>query len=101
DQAVFAGPGFALVTVDQNVLGLVGLFGYKGPFHAGREAGAAASAEVGSLDFVDDVVRLHLQRLLDSLVAIKLQMAIDVGSAFAKALRDNVDFGGMEDKIGH
>src|SRR5438270_5525637 len=95
NQAVFAGTGFALITVDQNVFGLVRLLGNESPFHAGREAGAAASAKIGSLDFIDNVVRLHLQRLLDGLVAVKLQMAIDVRSAFTKALRNDADFVGM------
>src|SRR5437773_3781555 len=99
NQAVFAGTGFALITIDQDVFGLVRLLGNESPFHAGREAGATASAKIGSLDFIDDFVRLHLERLLDSLVAVKLQMAIEIRSAFAKTLGDDADFVGMEDKI--
>src|SRR5437764_8403960 len=101
NQAVFAGPGLALVSVDQDVFGLVRLFGNESPFHAGREAGATASAKTGSLDFIDDFVRLHLERLLDGLVAIKFKMAIEIRSAFAKTLRDDADFVGMENKVCH
>ena len=46
DQVVFAGAGLALVAIDQNVFGLGGLLGHERPLHAGREARAAAAAQV-------------------------------------------------------
>src|SRR5947209_16123182 len=101
DQAVFAGPRLAFISVDQDVFGLVRLLGNESPFHAGREAGAAASAKIGSLDFIDDFVRLHLECLLDSLVAVKPQMAIEIRSAFAKTLGDDAYFVGMKNKVCH
>jgi hypothetical protein len=53
---------------------------------SGREACAAAPAKVRGLDLVDDAIRLHLKRLLHSLVAVEFQVAVDVRSAFTKAL---------------
>src|SRR5216684_6347603 len=85
NQAIFAGAGLALITVDQNVLRLGGFFGNKSPLHAGREACAAASTKVRSLDLINNVVRLHLECFFDGLVAVKLQIAVKVGRSFAKS----------------
>ena len=70
DQAVFAGAGFALISVTQNILGLRRLFGYERPLHPRRKTGPAAAPQVGALYLVDDRVRLHGKRLLHGLVAV-------------------------------
>ena len=50
-------PGSALVGVDHEIgRPAVGLLGHERPFEAGREAGAAAPAQAGLLDLVDDRV---------------------------------------------
>ncbi len=58
DLAVLAGAGLGLVRVDDQEIGLTGLrlLGHEAPLHAGREAGAAAPAQSGGLDRVDDRV---------------------------------------------
>src|SRR5215471_21364474 len=95
NETVFAGARFAFVAVDQDELRLGRVFRNKGPLHSCREACAATPAEIGSLDFIDDLVRLHFQRLAHSLVTIKFDMTVDVCSAFAKALGNNSNLVGM------
>ena len=95
DQPVFAGAGLALVAVAQHVLRLGRLLGHERPLHAGGESGAAAAAQVRRLHLVDDGVRLHGQRLLQRLVAVELEVAVEVGRAHAKALGDDLYFIGM------
>ncbi len=95
DQAVFAGAGLALIAVDQHILRLVRFFGYERPLHASGEAGTAAPAQVRGFDLVDDVVRLHLERLLHGFIAVQLQITVKAGSAFTEAVRDHLDFVGM------
>src|SRR5215471_10369737 len=92
NKTIFAGARFTFVAVDQDVLRLGRVFRDKRPLHSSREAGAPTPAKVGRLDLVDDLVRLHFQRLAYSLVPIKLEVTIDVRSAFAKTLRDNSNF---------
>src|SRR5215467_14622276 len=95
NETVFAGARFAFVAVDQDVLRLGRVFRDKRPLHPSREAGAPTPAKVGRLDLVDDLVRLHFQRLAYSLVTIKLEVTIDVRSAFAKAVGNNSNLVGM------
>ena len=61
---VLAGPRLGLVGVDDEVLRLGVVLRDEGPLHAGREAGAAATAQAGALDLLDDGGRLHAERLL-------------------------------------
>src|SRR5882724_3089769 len=101
DEAVFAGAGFGLVPIDQNVFRLGCFFGNEAPFHASREAGAAAPAKVGGFDLVDDRVRSHLQSFFDGLVAVELEIGVDVGRTFAEPLRNDSDLVGMLSQIRH
>src|SRR3954471_24342241 len=86
DQAVFAGARLGFVAIHQNVFRFGGFFRNEAPLHSGREAGAAASAKVGSLHLVDDRVGRHLQGFLHGLIAIELEVSLDVSGTFAKAL---------------
>ena len=57
DLPVLARAGLALVRVDHQEMRLgTDLLGHEGPFEAGGEAGAAAPAQAGGLDLVDDSV---------------------------------------------
>ena len=46
-------------------------------FRPGRESGAAAAAQPRRLDQLDDVVRLHAERLLQPVVALVLQVEVE------------------------
>ena len=49
------------------------------PFHAGREAAAAASPQPGSLDFGDDLLRSHLEEsLFQRRVAVDRDVVVDL-----------------------
>src|SRR3954451_1265800 len=66
-----AGARLALVGVHDDVLGLRVVLRDELPLHAGREAGAAAAAEVGVLDHGDDRVGRERQRLAEPGVAVE------------------------------
>src|SRR4051812_4874430 len=66
---VLAGPGLRLVGVDHEVLRLRVVLGDERPLHPGREARAAAAAEPGVLDRLDDRVGRHAERRLQRAVA--------------------------------
>ncbi len=101
NQAVFAGAGLALVAVAQHVFRLGRLLGHERPLHPGREPGAAAAAQAGILDLVDDGVRLHGERLLHGLVAVELEIAVDVGRTLAEAPGDDFYLVGMGNEVSH
>jgi len=69
DLAILEGPRLSLVGVDHQVLGEAGFLADEVPLHPGGEARAAAPAQVGLDHFVDDLLRLHLQRLRQRLVS--------------------------------
>ena len=88
DLAVLAGAGLGLVGVDDEEGGpAVGLLGHEGPLEAGGEAGAAAAAEAGVLDLLDDPVGSLPHDLLGHLVVTALEgileapilLAVEVG----------------------
>src|SRR6202023_3480680 len=56
DVAILAGARLALIGIDDEVARPVALLRHEGPFKAGRKAGAAAPAQPGFLDLVDDPV---------------------------------------------
>ena len=58
--AVVEGAGLALVGVDAHVDRAGMVLGQEGPLEAAGEAGAAAAAQAGRLDRVDDLGRRHL-----------------------------------------
>ena len=101
DQAVFAGAGFAFVSVAEYVFRFRGLLGDERPLHAGGEAGAAAAAKAGVLDLVDDGVRLHGERLLHGFVAVEFEVAVEVGRSLAEAPGDDLYLVGMGDQVSH
>src|SRR5581483_1892660 len=73
DQPVFAGPGFALVAVAQNVFGLRRLLGNERPLHSGVETRATPAAKPRILYLINNRVRTHAQRFLNGLVAVERQ----------------------------
>jgi hypothetical protein len=77
--AVFAGAGLAFVGIDDDVLGLGRSARDETPLHAGGEAGAAAAAQVGSFDLVDDLGRGHLRSFEKGLVAVGRKIGVDGG----------------------
>ena len=65
DFPVLAGAGLALVGVDDEVMRpAAGFLGHERPFHAGAEAGAAAPAEAGVLDLLDNPIAALFDQLL-------------------------------------
>src|SRR5690242_6078024 len=56
--------GFALVGVAADVDRFFGILGDEAPFDAGGKSRAAASAQAGVLDLVDDLLRGHLEQRL-------------------------------------
>src|SRR6185437_6782910 len=75
-----------------------GLFRNERPLHSRCETCAAATTQSRSFYFVDDVVGLHLQRFPCGLVAVELDVAIDVLRALSKALGDDAHLIGMRDQ---
>ena len=77
--------------------GLRNILGNEAPLHAGRETGAATSAQIRLLHFVDDLFGGHLfQRFFQRLVAVALHVGIDrarIGNA--EILADHHDFVGI------
>src|SRR5690242_18249540 len=101
NQTVLAGAGLALVAVTQYILGLGRLLRNERPRHPGRKPRTPAPAQPRILHFIDDGVRLHGKRLLDSLVAVEFEVAIDVRRTHAKAPGDDLYLIGMGDQISH
>ena len=62
DLAVFAGAGLGFVGIDHQIMRpAIRLLGHERPFQAGREAGAAATAQARRLDVVDDRLAAFFQ----------------------------------------
>ena len=78
-RAIFAGAGFGFVGVADDVFRFRAVLGHERPLHAGGEACAAASTQIGFLDFVDDRGRSHLfQRFFERLIAAVLEVHVDL-----------------------
>src|SRR6267154_1101278 len=101
NEAVFAGARLALVPVAEDIFRLGRLLRDERPFHAGREASAAASSQARIFDLRDDRVRLHAERLLYGFVTVQFQVAIDIRRSLAKALRNHANFVGMRNERSH
>ena len=99
DQTVLAGAGLAFVAVAEDVLGFRRFLGHERPFHAGGKSGAAAPAQVRCLDLVDDPVRTQRERLLQRLVAVELDVAVNVGRTLPEALGNHAYFVGMGNQV--
>ena len=80
DRAVHERTGVAFVGVADEVLLIAFGILRRSPFEGGGETGAAAAAEAGDVDLLDDIVLGHagLQDLLDGLVAVSGDVFIDV-----------------------
>src|SRR5437763_10031997 len=63
DLAILEGARLALVGVDGEVLGEARLLADEGPLHAGGKPGSATPAQARLHHLVDDLLRLHLERL--------------------------------------
>ena len=87
--------GLALVGVAADVFRLRRVLEHELPLHAGREAGAAAAAEAGGLHLLDDVIRLHRQRLAQPFVA-----ALVLGVEVERVRVRLVDVRGQDGLIG-
>src|SRR6266852_4690875 len=89
-RAILAGAGFGFIGVTDDVFRFRRILGDEGPLHAGGEACAAASAEVGFFYFVDDGFGGHLlESFFEGLIAAGLKVDVDlVGILHAEALTD-------------
>ena len=77
--AVHVRAGVALVCVTDHVLLALGLSCGKLPLHTGGEACAAAATETGLKNFLNNLLRRHLEEnLLDSLVAVACNVVVDL-----------------------
>ncbi len=74
-QVILEGARLALVGVAGDVARL-GLLVDELPLQPGRESGAAAAAQPGGLDHVDDLVRLLVERLLQRRIAVVLEIEV-------------------------
>ena len=101
DQPVFACTRFALVAITQNVFRFRGIFRNERPLQASIEPRAAAPPQSRVLDFIDDRLRLHGERLLHGLVAVEFEIAVDVRRALSKALRNYAYLVGMGNQVSH
>src|ERR1700688_4185581 len=101
DETVLARPLFALIAVTQNVFGLRGLLGHERPLHPGIESSSATPAQAGVFYQIHNRIRLHAERFLDGLVAVELQVAIDISRTLAKAFGYDFYFVGMGNQVSH
>src|SRR5713226_3704942 len=78
-RTVLARAGLGFIGIADDVFRLRRILGNERPFHAGREARAAAPAQVGLPYLVDDRLWRHFpQRFFQRLVAVVLQIHIDL-----------------------
>ena len=101
NQAVLAGSGLALVAVAEHIFRFGRLLRHKRPLHPRAEPGATSSAQARVLHLGNDRVRAHAQSLLHGLIAVQLEIAIDLRSALTKALRDHAYLVGMGNERSH
>ncbi len=92
---VLAGARLRLVAVDQHVLRLFTLLRHKRPLHAGGKTGTAAATQAAGLHLIDDPFGTALDRLLRGLVAVQLDVFIDLGRTLAEAAREDTNLVGM------
>src|SRR5215469_34170 len=92
DDVILARARLGFVTVDENVLGFLGGLGDEGPLHARGEACSAAAAKAGSFHLADDPIGSFFDGELYGLVAIELDVLVDVGCALAEAAGENANF---------
>ncbi len=80
DRAVHECTGVAFVGVTDEVLFIAFGILRRSPFEGGGETGAAAAAEAGDVDLLNDIVLGHagLQDLLDGFVAVSGDVVVDV-----------------------
>ena len=100
--AVHEGPGVALVGVADDVLLVARRLAAEAPFHAGQEAGAAAAAQPGFQDDLDDLLGgVFLQHFLDGLVAAAGDVFVDgIGIDDAAVAQDDALLLGEEGILG-
>ena len=94
-------PGSLSSPLHRMYFGFGRLLGDERPLHPGAEARAAAPPQAGVLDLIDDGVRLHAERLLHGLVAVQLEIAVNIGRTLAEALGDDLDLVGMGNERSH
>ncbi len=91
--AVHVGARVALVGVADDVLLVAGGLLGQVPLHPGREARAAAAAQAGGLELLDDLVGLHLEEgLLEAGIAVARDVLVDVlGVDHAAVAQDDAE----------
>ena len=92
DRTVHERAGVALVAVADDVLGPLGLRVGELPFTPGRETAAAATAESGFQDLVDDRLAIHRESPCKSLERALAERFLDLlGVEAAAAVKGDVD----------
>ncbi len=82
DVAIFAGAGFGLVGIDDQVMRpLFDFLRHEGPFQAGRKTRAAAAAQAGLLHFVDNGFRAEIENDFGIVPLAALLGAFETGIA--------------------
>src|SRR5208337_651014 len=95
DQPILARPGLALIAIAEHILRLGRLFRHERPLHPRRESRPAAPSKPGILYFINNGVRLHAQRLLHGLIAVQVEIAVNIRRALPKPSRDDLYLIGM------
>src|SRR5919201_6858339 len=77
DLPILERPRLALVRVHHQVLGEARLLAHEGPLQAGGKSRPAAPAQVRLHHLVDDLLRLHLERLRKRLVSAAIAVSLE------------------------
>ena len=94
-------PGSLSSPLTRTYLGLSDCLGTNDHFHAGGKACSAAAAQAGGLHRIDDALGAEVERHPRRLIAVELEVLVDVGGALAEAALEDNDFLGMGDGGGH
>ncbi len=95
DVAVLAGAGFGFIRVDDEIVrAFLHFLRHERPFHAGREARAAAATQAGFLHLVHDGIDAALEDLLGAIPAAARHRAFEANVLEAVEIGEDAVFVG-------
>ena len=101
NEPILASARLALISIAKNVFRLWRLLGHERPLQTRVESCPTAPAKPGSLHQVHNLIRLHGESFLDRFVAIKLEIAVEIGRTLPEAAGDDLYFIGMGNERCH